>query len=98
MDDKKTISDEEAKVILALKEVRLATIKKIRSGGNERYIGLIISAGILLSPILFHFDQETTNFALLLGIIVGLGWQQKRNENRFDELIDFLEREGVIRK
>jgi hypothetical protein len=98
MNEKKIDSDEEARIFLTLKDSRLRAIEKIRSRGYARYAGLILSAAIMLTPLLLHWNQKIIALAILMGVLVGLGWEQRRTERRFDALVEFLEKEGVIRK
>ena len=88
--------EEKAKALLSINESRLKTIENIRRGGNERAIGWVI-AGLML-VVLWLMNPAHTDYYVLFCIIVSFGGQQRWNEKRFDALVDFLEKEGVIRK
>jgi len=96
MDEKNIISDEKAKALLSPGKSRLKAIENIRRGGYERAIGWVI-AGLMLIVLLL-MKSAYTEYYILLCIIVSFAGQQRWNEKRFDALVDFLEKEGIIRK
>ena len=98
MDKKTNISDEEAKALLAFSDLRRSTIKNIRSGGHERYIGWIFAFLIGCGVWVLKVDELHSYFYYFCAWMMALGGQQMWNERRFNALIDFLEKDGVIRK
>lgn len=98
MDEKKSISDEEAKALLTLSDLRRNTIKKIRGREYERYTAWIPAIIITFLPFLLKCDPTETYYVLMIALAVGLGRQQNWNEKRFDALVDFMEKEGLFRK
>jgi len=98
MDEKKIVSDEEAKFILKLADSRVNVFKNLRGRKYGRYMGLIPAGIVMLVPYLQKLDKVDYSFYLIIAVAIIVGVQQKWSDDRFDALVDFLEKEGVIRK
>ena len=98
MDEKKIVSNEEAKFILELADSRLNVFKDIRGSKYGRYMGLIPAGIVMLVPYLLKSDKVDYVFYLIIAVAIIAGVRQKWSDDRFDAIVDFLEKEGAIRK
>ena len=98
MDEKKIVSDEEAKFILKLADSRVKAFNDLRGRKYGRYLGLIPACIVMLVPYLLKSDKVDYSFYLIIAVAIIAGVRQKWSDDRFDALVDFLEKEGMIRK
>jgi len=102
MNEEKIANDEAAKALLMLNDSRYAMIKSIRHGGNERTVAMVFVVVIVIAELLLHktsgLGSGLGTGTVAISIAMLLWGQQIWNEKRFNALLDFLEKENIIRK
>lgn len=87
----------QAQFLLEEARIRRRALDEIRQGGSAKYIGEIIAGAIILSPLFLKLGDSWSQVSLILGMVALIGWEQKWNQKRFDALISYLEKEGILK-